>query len=118
MGGTELGHTGQRSDSLGQGVPGISAPRGPAALPRPSKDVTKLLLQQEVPPLATGSEQWAAGGEAWGPHPLTCRTRAAVSTQQAAQQMEKPRSSRILLPKSSTTNTWRGGPGKAGAQEP
>lgn len=62
------------------------------------------------------------GGGAWGPHMvhrgptlLTCRARAVVSTQQAVQQMEKPRRSRTLLPKSSTTRTWRGGrPGKAG----
>ena len=47
------------------------------------------------------------------PHPplLTCKARAAVSTQQAVKQREKPRRSRNLRPKSSTTNTCRGGGG-------
>lgn len=40
---------------------------------------------------------------------LTCRARATVSTQQAVKQMEKPKRRRHLLPRSSTTNTWRGG---------
>lgn len=74
-------------------------------------------------PPSTGSAPcgrglWAAGGGARGRTrsrpgpPLTCRARAVVSTQQEVQQMEKPRRSRTLLPRSSTTNTWR-----AGAQE-
>lgn len=46
---------------------------------------------------------------------LTCRARAAVSTQQAAKQTEKPRRRRTLRPRSSTTNTCKGGgTGQAG----
>ena len=69
-------------------------------------------------------DQWEVGSWGWGwgllmvhlgPTPLTCRTKATVSTQQAVKQVEKPRRSRNLLPKSSTTTTWKGrGPRKAG----
>lgn len=63
---------------------------------------------------SAGSGQGATGGggrtrSPRDPTPLTCSTRAAVSTQQAMKQMEKPRRSSDLLPKSSTTNTWEEG---------
>lgn len=61
-------------DNLGQVMPGTLVPRGPAALLGLGKDGTWLLLQQAVPPAATGksagSELWAMGrgvGAAHGP---------------------------------------------------
>lgn len=119
-GDAEVGHPGCRvlwgenRDNLGQGTPGTLVPRGPATLPGWGR----------MAPDAPGKISWKWPGGHWGggltwsprdPAPLTCSTRAAVSTQQALKQMEKPRRSSDLLPKSSTTNTCaEGAQGKRG----
>lgn len=74
----------------------------------------KQLIVTPFPFKAGGGAGWEGHWSSWynsrllGPWPvLTCSARAAVSTQQAVRQMEKPSSSSSLRPRSSTTNTYR-----------